>query len=44
MGYKERALAGALSGTGGTLVLSGLREVWSTAKNKTVDLCAIMER
>ena len=29
MGYKERALAGAISGTGGTLVLSGLREVWS---------------
>jgi hypothetical protein len=29
MGVKERALAGALSGAGGTLVLSGLREAWS---------------
>ncbi len=26
---KERILAGALSGAGGTLVLSGLREAWS---------------
>ncbi len=29
MGVKERILAGALSGAGGTLVLSGLREAWS---------------
>jgi hypothetical protein len=29
VGAKERALAGALSGLGGTLVLSGLREAWS---------------
>lgn len=29
MGVKERALAGVLSGLGGTLVLSGLREAWS---------------
>lgn len=29
MGAKERALAGALSGLGGTLVLSGLREAWA---------------
>jgi len=29
MDAKERALAGALSGAGGTLVLSGLHEAWS---------------
>ena len=29
MKVKERALAGALSGAGATLVLSGLREAWS---------------
>jgi hypothetical protein len=29
VGVKERALAGGLSGLGGTLVLSGLREAWS---------------
>ena len=29
MGAKERALAGAVSGLGGTLVLSGLREAWA---------------
>jgi hypothetical protein len=29
MDVKERALAGAFSGAGGTLVLSGLREAWS---------------
>jgi hypothetical protein len=29
MNVKERALAGALSGAGATLVLSGLREAWS---------------
>jgi hypothetical protein len=29
VGVKERALAGVLSGLGGTLVLSGLREAWS---------------
>ena len=29
MDVKERILAGALSGAGGTLVLSGLREAWS---------------
>lgn len=29
MGAKERALAGAVSGLGGTLVLSGLRETWA---------------
>ena len=29
MEAKERALAGALSGAGGTLVLSGLHEAWS---------------
>jgi hypothetical protein len=29
MGVKERVVAGALSGAGGTLVLSGLREAWS---------------
>src|SRR3712207_6084473 len=29
MDAKQRALVGALSGAGGTLVLSGLREAWS---------------
>src|SRR5919199_4039960 len=29
MGAKERALSGAFSGLGGTLVLSGLREAWA---------------
>ncbi|HJQ29071.1 MAG TPA: hypothetical protein VJ827_07000 [Rubrobacter sp.] len=29
MGARKRALAGALSGLGGTLVLSGLREAWA---------------
>jgi hypothetical protein len=29
MDVKERVLAGALGGAGGTLVLSGLREAWS---------------
>jgi hypothetical protein len=29
VGAKERALAGAVSGLGGTLVLSGLREAWA---------------
>ena len=29
MDVKERALAGALGGAGGTLALSGLREAWS---------------
>ncbi|HEX2739893.1 MAG TPA: hypothetical protein VHM69_05555 [Rubrobacter sp.] len=29
MGTKQRALAGAVSGLGGTLVLSGLREAWA---------------
>ncbi len=29
MGVKERALVGALSGLGATIVLSGLREAWS---------------
>jgi hypothetical protein len=29
VGAKERALAGALGGLGGTLVLSGLREAWA---------------
>jgi hypothetical protein len=29
MDVRERALVGALSGAGGTLVLSGLREAWS---------------
>nr|MDP9481212.1 hypothetical protein [Actinomycetota bacterium] len=29
MDAKQRALAGALSGAGGTLVLSGLHEAWS---------------
>jgi hypothetical protein len=29
MNAKERVLVGALSGAGGTLVLSGLREAWS---------------
>jgi hypothetical protein len=29
MEVRERLLAGALAGAGGTLVLSGLREVWS---------------
>src|SRR5919202_599562 len=29
MGAKERALSGAFSGIGATLVLSGLREAWA---------------
>jgi hypothetical protein len=29
VGVKERAVAGALSGLGGTVVLSGLREAWA---------------